>query len=144
MNEPNADPFDDLDRLRLPIEPSGKPFETSLKTAAFSPKSIRIDGEFLKGPIPMDWLSEASRLSGKAPLAVALAIWFQSGRKKNKTVKLTNETLDRLNVKRKAKYAGLAALEEAKLIKVDQKRGKNPVVTILDFQPKTEDETAIL
>ena len=144
MNEVNADPFDDLDRLRLPAGPGGCLIDTSLKSSSVPLKSKRIDGEFLKGPIPLNWLTAASGLPGKAPLSVALAIWFQVGRRQSKTVKLTTETLDRFSVKRKAKYAGLIALEEAGLITVDRELRRNPVVTILDLPQIPTEEEAVL
>ena len=51
-----------------------------IKTSFNSRSSTRLPrpkaGErFLKGPIPMDWLSAAARLPGKS-LHVAIAIWL--------------------------------------------------------------------
>jgi hypothetical protein len=87
--------------------------------------------EFLLGPIPMSWLSPASRLNGKA-LALGLALWFQGGRRSSRQVTLSGPILERLNVKRKAMYRGLEALEAAGLVSVVRQLGKNPTVTILD------------
>ncbi|HEV3237401.1 MAG TPA: hypothetical protein VGZ25_10460 [Gemmataceae bacterium] len=92
----------------------------------------RIKGEFLKGPIPLKWLSGAAGLGGKAPLAVALALCFESGRKRSQVVTLTSAILRRFSVNRKAKYRGLEALEEAGLIRAERRPKKNPIVTILD------------
>ncbi|WP_145279440.1 hypothetical protein [Tautonia plasticadhaerens] len=92
-------------------------------------------GQFLKGPIPLDWLSAAARLPGKAPLAVALAIRFESGRRGDaESVKVTNPLVARLGVSRKSKYAALSALEGAGLIRVSRQPKKSAVVTILSNQ----------
>src|SRR5262249_2590867 len=40
--------------------------------------------EFLRGHIPLVWLTKACTLSGRTPLATALAVWFHAGRKKCK------------------------------------------------------------
>lgn len=97
-------------------------------------------GEFLKGPIPLNWLSCAAKLPGKAPLAVALAIMFESGRRKSNEIVLTTAICERFDVNRKAKYQGLQKLEEANLIDVHRQPRKNPVVRIIDagVQPLTE------
>ncbi|MFO0852419.1 MAG: hypothetical protein U0871_28240, partial [Gemmataceae bacterium] len=110
------DPFANLDRLRyvpgaLPMSPAATEPPTPTKPA-------RIKGEFLKGPIPLSWLSVAAGLRGKAPLAVALAIRFEAGRRRSDVVKLTTAVLARFAVNRKAKYTALAALEAAGLIRV--------------------------
>jgi hypothetical protein len=87
---------------------------------------------FLKGPIPLDWLTAATRLPGKA-VTTALSIWFLVGLKKMDTVQVTNSTLAKFSVGRKAGYSGLAALENAGLISVKRHRGRSPVVTVLDY-----------
>ncbi|MFO0800494.1 MAG: hypothetical protein U0804_23755 [Gemmataceae bacterium] len=127
MSATHPDFFADLDRLRRLSQPPPPP-ELSPPP---QPKPKRMTGEFLKGPIPLPWLTTASKLSGKAPLAVALAIWFEAGRRKSNEVKLTTAILQRFSVNRKAKYTALAALEAAGLIRVRRQPRKNPVVTIL-------------
>lgn len=97
-------------------------------------KPKKITGEFLKGPIPLTWLTAASMLSGKAPLAVGLAVWFEAGRRKSREVKLTTAILKRFGVNGKAKYRALKSLEKAGLVRVRRKPRRNPVVTILDLQ----------
>lgn len=126
----------DLDRLSLPSQQSqargnGVPRQPPASTP-------RINGEFLKGPIPLSWLSVASSLPGKAPLAVALAIWFESGRRRSNQIILTSAILERFGVKRKSKYRGLRALEDANLISVHRKVKRNPVVTIVDPSERNE------
>jgi hypothetical protein len=97
------------------------------------PRSPRIAGQFLRGPIPMAWLEKAAKLPGKGPLAVALVIRFESGRTGNaQAVKLTNPLVAKLCVSRKSKYTALEALEEAGLVTVVRELKKSPVVTIVE------------
>jgi hypothetical protein len=91
----------------------------------------RVEGEYLRGPIPLAWLSRAAGFRGKAPLAVALAVWFEHGRRKQTEVKLSWAILRRFGLDRQAGYRGLAELESAGLVAVDRAPGKNPVVRIL-------------
>jgi hypothetical protein len=130
-----ADIFTAIDRLRL--RPGYTPKATP---SASPPKSRRIKGEFLKGPIPLAWLSAAAKLRGKAPLAVALAVWFEAGRRRSKEVRLTTAVLNRFSVNRKAKYTALAAMEKAGLIRVRRQNRRNPMVTIIDLPGELEAE----
>jgi hypothetical protein len=126
-----SEPFGDLERFRLPnqqIQPRSKTIYKRSKSPWNSPK---IQGEFLKGPIPLDWLSCASKLSGKAALSVALAIWFEIGRRRSHEIKLTTAICNRFCLNRKAKYRGLLLLEEAGLVTVVREARKNPLVTVL-------------
>jgi hypothetical protein len=117
------------DELRLPPAQAAALTDRS-ETSKRLPRH-RPDAEFLKGPIPLAWLAPAARLLGRA-LAVALSVWFESGRKAQRTVHLTGPILARFGVSRKALYHGLRALEAAGLVSVERRAGKNPTVTILD------------
>ena len=140
MTQQFSDVFADLDRLRLPTGQIEVRPDATKKGAKTPKKSRRIEGEFLKGPIPLNWLSVASKLSGKASLAVGLAIWFEAGRKCNNEVRLTTAILKRFGVNRKAKYRGLESLEDAGLIRVRRELRKNPVVTILEPKGDSDEE----
>lgn len=98
----------------------------------------RIKGEFLKGPIPLAWLSKAARLRAKSALAVALAVWFESGRRRSMEVKLTTDIPQRFGVNRKAKYRALTALEREGLITVTRGPRRNPVVVIQEALPGSD------
>jgi hypothetical protein len=124
--------FADLDRLRL----AGSTIESPAPPD--SPARRRVRGEFLKGPVPLAWLSAASKLPGKVALAVGLALWFEAGRRRSQTVTLTSAILARFGVNRKGKYRGLASLEKAGLIEVVRVPRRNPVVTILDTRPEKQ------
>jgi hypothetical protein len=124
------DGFPDISKLRLP--------EGAQRNATFSnPKGIRVlaqsprvHGEFVKGPIPLDWVGKAAALPGKT-LAVALAIMFESGRRRSTEIRLTTAICARFCVGRKAKYRGLKNLEEASLVEVVRQPRKNPLVKII-------------
>ncbi len=143
----NTDAFADLDRFRLPPTPTEVRSETKRIVKPIPVKTKQIKGEFLKGPIPLGWLACAAKLSGKAPLAVALAIWFQAGQRRSKEVPLTTAVIERFGIDRKAKYRGLSALEKVGLVRVRRKPWRNPVVTILDWPeqpPAVEDDRCFL
>jgi hypothetical protein len=85
---------------------------------------------FLRGPIPMDWLSNASNLPGKT-LNVAVALWWLHGMANKKPFKLTQKALESLNVGRDAASDGLVRLEQQGLIRVERKTGQRPIISIL-------------
>ena len=88
---------------------------------------------FLKGPVPMSWLTCAARQPGKA-LHVGIALWFLAGLTKTAEVKLAQSLLAQLGVDRHAGYRGLRALETAGLVGVVRHRGRHPVVTLQEVQ----------
>ena len=124
--------FEDVDRLRMPHPQIERRSQTNSNGTSSLSKPRKVNGEFLKGPIPLNWLSVAAQLPGKAPLAVALAIIFEVGRRKSNEIVLTTAMCERFAVKRKAKYSGLKALEEANLISVERRSRKNPKVTVIE------------
>ena len=93
----------------------------------------RAGGKFLRGPIPLDWLSTAARLPGKS-LHVAIAIWFTASLAKSATVPLSNIAGLPFGLDRNAKYRALQWLEEAGLITVQRQLGRSPVVTLLELK----------
>jgi len=87
--------------------------------------------KFVKGPIPMRWLTRAARLRGKA-LNVGLALWFQAGVEGSATIKLNLSRLRAFGVERSAGSRGLVMLATYGLVTVQQRPGCAPIVTILD------------
>jgi hypothetical protein len=91
-----------------------------------------VDGKFLRGPIPLSWLSRLCRLNGGKVVATGLAIWFQAGlQRAREGIRLTSKGLKRFGVTRQAKWEALKALEVAGLIAVERKGKKSPLVTVL-------------
>jgi len=87
--------------------------------------------KFLKGPIPLRWLTRAATLPGKA-LHVALALWFQAGVERSATVRLNLSRLQDFGVERSAGSRALAMLVTRQLVTVQQRPGRAAIVTILE------------
>ena len=84
---------------------------------------------FLKGPIPMDWVSAAAHLPGKS-LNLALAARWLVDMNGGKPAKITRKALDLFHVSEDACSDGLRRLEDAGLITVIRHSGQRPVVGI--------------
>ena len=93
---------------------------------------MRRQQEFIKGPIPLPWLTRAATLRGKYPLVVGLALWFMAGVLAKREIRVTRGLWERFGINRKSGYSALRALEAAGLIEVSQRRGQRPTVTILE------------
>ena len=91
----------------------------------------RINHDFLCGPIPLNWLTRAAKLSGKA-LAVGLALWFRRGLTKTNSVTANQSLMSWFGVSRHAKYRALKSLEQAGLVRLQPRSGKGPMVLIQD------------
>ena len=114
----------DPDRLRLNRDPA-KRLPTSQRRIPRASKGQR----FLRGPIPLDWLSAAAGLPGKS-LHVGIALWLEAGLRNAAVVPLSNLTGRYFGLDRNAKYRGLDWLEQAGLISVERKLGRAPMVTL--------------
>ena len=91
----------------------------------------RSRGRFLKGPIPWVWLALAMSLPGKAPICVALWLWFRAGMRRQRSVEFNP---GRVELARTTARRGLDALEQAGLVAVVRGVGRIPHVTILDVE----------
>jgi hypothetical protein len=131
------DNFPTLDQLRLPDQQFFKHVQATPMERKISSKPPKVQGEFLKGPIPLAWLGRAAKLPGKASLATAIAIMFEVGRRRSQEVVLTTAILKRFGVNRKAKYRALKLLEKAGLISVVRRPRKNPLVAVLVVEDGT-------
>ena len=89
--------------------------------------------QFVRGPIPLGWLSRAAKLSNKS-LHVGIALWYLRYLADSKTVKLTSKTLEIFGVSRWTARRALNLLEEEELVTVDSHTGRSPVVTIIDTE----------
>jgi hypothetical protein len=101
------------------------------------PDDIWIDGEFVRGNLPLAWWQPACRIPGsKSVLATALGIWFLSGLNSNnlKRLKLTTDTVARFDVDHQSKLRALRALEAAKLVQVEWRFKKTPFVTVVEVK----------
>jgi hypothetical protein len=100
-------------------------------SAPSKPPRPKPGAKFLRGPVPLDWLSRAAALPGRS-LHVAMAVWFMAGLRKSRTVPVSNVTGLQFGLDRNAKYRALEWLENAKLISVERQVGRAPIVTILE------------
>ena len=112
-----------MDPLKLKLKPGHKLPRRLARRAR--------KGQFLKGPVPWDWLCTAARLPGKA-LHVGLVLWHVAGLKKSREVKLERRHLESFGLGRKAVYARLKAMQNLGLVGLKKKTGSRPTVTILD------------
>ena len=92
---------------------------------------------FLRGPVPLHWLTLAGALPGKT-LHVGIVLWFLSGMEKTDTVALRSQWLRLFGFNRSTSYRALWELEKAGLVQVVRHRGRQPLVTIIRVsEPET-------
>ena len=88
--------------------------------------------QFLKGPIPLDWLILAAGLPGKS-LAVGLGLWVRAGMKNQRRFSVPRSLLREFQVGAEGLRESLVRLERAGLIVVVERRqGCSPVVELLE------------
>jgi hypothetical protein len=102
-------------------------------TGALHSYEKRVQGRFLKGPIPLQPIARAARLPGQA-LAVYLAVHHRAALTRSDTVTLPKGLLEQFGVTRDAKARALHALETASLVAVERNSGKTARVRLL-LQP---------
>lgn len=124
----------DLNLFTLPDAVTDTSSSLAAKQGVTSPSTTtsagcRIhDGEFLAGPIRMEWMEAAARLPGAA-LKVALMIRHLHVMRGRDWVVLSNHVMGRFGVSSSAKARAVVALEEAGLIEVqDRRSGSAPRV----------------
>ncbi len=103
--------------------------------------------EYIRGPLPLRWFQKASNISRTAGV-VGLIIWkiayqrklwgHDSQRRTSGSIKVTNQTCMKWGICGNSKNIALRMLEETGLIRLDTKRGRSPVVQIIDDDLRTE------
>ncbi len=101
--------------------------------------------EYVRGPLPLEWFQKASTISRTAGV-VGLIIWrivYQkklwgpdSQRRTSGHIKVTNQTCKKWGVCGNSKNTALRLMEKAGLIRLDLKRGRSPLVQIVDDELK--------
>ena len=87
---------------------------------------------FVKGPIPLRWLTEAARLPGKSPIVVGVALFHLAGLKGTRSgLALCPKRLAPFGLALRTVNHALRTLENAGLVTVDRASGRCPQVTIL-------------
>jgi hypothetical protein len=107
------------------------------------PPRHRPGEKFLKGPVPLNWLATAGRLSGKA-LHVGVELWFQAGLTQSRRIKLSMAHLAKYGVTRHSAYRALKQLEVAHLISVERQQGRLSIVVLIDIAMDDENEVALI
>ena len=97
--------------------------------------------EYVRGPLPLKWFQRASTISRTAGV-VGLIIWrdayqnklwgYDSQRRTSGAMKVTNQTCMKWGVCGNSKNTALRLMEEAGLIRLYTKRGRSPIVQIID------------
>lgn len=87
---------------------------------------------FLRGPIPLEWLSRAAALR-KPALPAGLGLWFVRGvSKKTGPIRVSAAIRKKMRLSAGQMLRGLRALESAGLVRfVKEGRGRCPVVEIV-------------
>ena len=94
-------------------------------------KKKKVSGQFIKGPVPLVWMCEACKLSKNA-LKAALAIRFLGGILGDEWIELRNRDVAKFKLNRSGKSFGLKELEESGLIEIRRRRGKSPLIKIIE------------
>jgi hypothetical protein len=81
----------------------------------------------------MRWAARAANLPGKA-FHLGVALWFEAicSPTRSPVVKLQRRKRDWFGMERKAFYRALESLQEAGLVHAESRKGKVPIITILD------------
>jgi hypothetical protein len=90
----------------------------------------RVQTRFLKGPIPMSWVTRAMQLPGKA-WHVGTVLWLWAGITHSNTVILTRTRLRQCGVHPETARQRLIHLEQAGLVRVERQGKRSPRVTLL-------------
>ncbi len=80
---------------------------------------------FIKGPIPLPWVTKAAFLPGHKTLQVGLLLWYTSGLAKSKKgLKITSTACELFSISSSTLRRSLETLETAGLIYVNRSPGK--------------------
>jgi hypothetical protein len=137
----------DLERLRregpMPVRRAENGPRQSISCGAAKPErpSPRPGERFVLGPLPWPWLTLAMGLPGRA-LHVAIRLWYQSGLERSGQVGLNLSRIE--GIDRFAAGRGLRALESAKLVQIDRRAGRKPVVTLLSPSDPTPEANEVV
>ena len=103
--------------------------------------------QFIRGPLPLKWFQKASTISRSAAV-VGLIIWgiayqkklwgYETQRRTSGSIKVTNQTCMKWGICGNSKNIALRMMKEAGLIRLDTKRGRSPVVQIIDDDLRTD------
>jgi len=116
----SGDPFD-LKNLRMPADEAER--------LAMVPRKIQKRRQQF-AILPMMWWEKLEGASGQT-CRVAWYLLYQNWKNGSGPIKLANEMLERSGISHDAKTKALRELERRGLIRVDRRRCKSPIVTVL-------------
>ena len=93
-------------------------------------KDNPVKKKFLKGPVPLDWLTAVTQLPGKA-INVGIALWWIAGMSKTGELKLTRQAQLAFNISKDAERDALRRLQQAGLIELTARPGQRHTVRIV-------------
>jgi DNA-binding transcriptional ArsR family regulator len=85
---------------------------------------------FVKGPLPVDWLSSIAATGLPSAIWVALALKVQADRRREPWVSPPYGILDEFGVTRSSLSRAIRALEEAGILAVQRRKGRPPLVRL--------------
>ena len=101
--------------------------------------------EYIRGPLPLKWFQKASTISATAGV-IGIIIWreayqkklwgYDSQRRTSGPMKVTTQTCMKWGVCGNSKNTALRLMEKTGLIRLDTKRGRSPIVQIIDDELK--------
>ena len=91
---------------------------------------LKLDRQFIKGPIPLNWICSASKAPGRV-LQVTLALWHLSCLTKSQRVKMQRKWREVFGFSEKAYRYALKVLDSEGLVNVERLAGQTPNVTLL-------------
>ena len=99
--------------------------------------------QYVRGPLPLKWFQKASTISRTAAV-VGMIIWKIAYQKKlfghdgqrrtSGHIKVTTQNCMKWGICGNSKNAALRLMEKAGLIRLELKRGRSPVVQIIDAE----------
>ena len=97
--------------------------------------------EYVRGPLPLKWFQRASTISRTAAV-VGMIIWrdayqkklwgYGSQRRTSGHIKVTTQNCMKWGICGNSKNTALRLMEKAGLIRIELKRGRSPIVQIID------------
>jgi len=104
--------------------------ELEVETKWSGARNARIQGQFLKGPIPLADIARAARLPGQA-LGLFLAVHHRTALTGSSSVTLPAALLQQLGISRDAKARALHTLEQASLVTVERASGRTAKIQLV-------------
>lgn len=92
-------------------------------------KKVESFERYIRGNLPLEWFLACQRIS-YAATATGLLLWYLSGVKKSKTVKVSQTHLDKFFTSKSTFKRTISQLEKAGLVSVEREPGKAMLVTI--------------